>query len=245
MKERRAIVKIVDSCSSSIACRLWLISILLLSAFPLAVQAEDRNDGALWTVNQIAVPLDERFAAHLMVQNRWVDNLDSYQRTVIRPWLSFDWTDQVELALGYDHHEFVEPRHAYEDRAWQRIAYRHKLGESTLLTHFWMEERFFQVSTTVAFRARFLIGVAHPLPADFGLVVRNEFFVDLHGTAIVRRAGLGEDQFYAGINHPLGRFVNLDMGYLMNYLDRNGPDPFNHALVIGLSFKTPEIGDWL
>lgn len=222
-----------------------LIAGLLWLLVPLPAKAEDRNDGALWAVNQLAVPLDERFAVHLMVQNRWVDNLDSYQRTVIRPWLSFDWTERLDLDLGYDRHEFVNPSHGHEDRAWQRIAYRHKLGESTLLTHFWMEERFFQGSSTVAFRGRFLIGVAHPLPADLGLIVRNEFLVDFHGTAIVRRAGLGEDQFYVGLNYPVARWVNLDMGYLMNYLDRKGPDQFNHALMIGLSFTTPAIADWL
>jgi hypothetical protein len=34
------------------------------------------------------------------------------------------------------------------------------------------------------------------------------------------------------------------MGYLMIYLDQKGPDQFNHALLIGLSIKTPEIGSW-
>ena len=224
--------------------RIGCIAVLLGILFPLTTRAEDRNDGALWTVNQIAVPLGERFAVHMMVQNRWVENIDTYQRTVLRPWVSFDWTEHIELALGYDRHEFVNPVHAYEDRAWQRIAYRHPLGDATLLTHFWMEERFFEISTTVAYRARFMFGASHPLPYDFGVVVRNEFFVDLHGTSLIRRAGLGEDQLYAGINHPLGRWVKLDLGYLMNYLDRKGPDQFNHALLVGLSIKTPEIGDW-
>lgn len=218
--------------------------LLLTAIAPLSARAEDRNDGALWIVNQIGVPLSERFAVHMMVQNRWVENIDTYQRTVLRPWLSFDWTDRVELAVGYDRHEFENPFNAYEDRAWQRIAYNHPLGDAKLLTHLWMEQRIFQGTDSVANRARFMFGVSHPLPLDFGMVVRNEFFVDLHGTSIVRRAGLGEDQLYAGINHPLGRWATVDLGYLMNYLDRKGPDQFNHAVLIGLSFKTPEIGDW-
>lgn len=207
------------------------------------VHAEDRNDGALWTVNQIGVPLDERFAVHLMVQNRWNDDIDSYERTVIRPWLSFDWTERLNLAFGYDRHEFVNPNR-YEDRAWQRIAYRHEIGHTTLRTHLWMEERFFQGPSTTAFRARFLIGADRPLSNDLRLVFRNEFLVDLHGTAQIRRAGLGEDQLFLGVNHSLARWVNLELGYLMVYLDRKGPDQFNQALFLGLSFKTPPIVSW-
>lgn len=224
--------------------RIVFVVFLTSLIAPLPARAEDRNDGALWTVSQIGVPLSERFAVHMMVQNRWVEDIDTYQRTVLRPWLSFDWTDRVELAIGYDRHEFENPFNAYEDRAWQRIAYQHPLGDARLLTHLWMEQRIFQRTDSVANRARFMFGVSHPLPLDFGMVVRNEFFVDLHGTSIIRRAGLGEDQFYAGVNHSLGRWATLDVGYLMNYLDRRGPDQFNHALLIGLSLATPEIGDW-
>ncbi len=234
----------VESNLPGISRRVGYVVLLLCIFLPLTSQAEDRNDGALWTVSQIAVPLDERFAVHMMVQNRWFKNIDSYERTVLRPWISFDWTERIELALGYDRHEFENPVDRHEDRAWQRIAYRHPLRDATLLTHFWMEERFFQGSSTVAYRARLMFGATHPLPHDFGILIRNEFFVDLHGTSRVRRAGLGEDQLYAGINHPLGRWVNLDMGYLMIYLDRKGPDQFNHALLLGLSIKTPEIGSW-
>ena len=235
----------VEFCLSRVFWRLWLATSFVVVLLPSTVQAEDRNDGALWTVNQIGVPLDERFAVHLMVQNRWSNDIESYERTVVRPWLSFDWTERVGLSLGYDRHEFVSPIHRHEDRAWQRIAYRHELGESTLLTHLWMEERFFQGSSTTAVRARFMVGATYPLSNELRLAVRNEFFVDLHGTSRVRRAGLGEDQLFLGINHPLHRWVNLELGYLMVYLDRKGPDQFNHALLMGLSFKTPKIGDWL
>ena len=68
----------------------------LIAAGPSA-RAEDRNEGAVWAVNQVAVPLTERFTFHTMVQNRWVNDVETYERTVVRPWLSFDWTENVEL----------------------------------------------------------------------------------------------------------------------------------------------------
>lgn len=204
-------------------------------------QAEDRNDAALWTVNQIAIPLDERLTAHLMVQNRWTRSLDSYERTVVRPWLSFDWNERITFALGYDAHEFENPVHALENRAWQRIAYHHDFGVPTLLTHFWLEERFFQGSSKVAWRGRFLVGASFELPANFGAVIRNEFFVDLNETSRIRRTGLGENQFWIGLNHPLGQWVKVELGYLMQFLDRKGPDQFNHGLTIGFALRTPSL----
>ena len=70
-------------CVSAIFCALCLL-------LPVAASATDDNDAGIWINNQIAMPLDQRVAAHLMVQNRWVKNVESYERTVVRPWLSFD-----------------------------------------------------------------------------------------------------------------------------------------------------------
>lgn len=222
---------------------LLLIACAIGPLLPIDAWAEDRNDAALWLVNQVAVPLDERFAFHLMVQNRWVDDLDEYQRTVIRPWLSFDWTDHVELAVGYDAHNFEEPRSFLENRAWQRIAYHYDFGVPSLFTHFWLEERFFEDTSAVAVRGRFQIGGSLELPQDFGLVVRNEFFVDLNQPSPIRRVGLGEDHLFVGLSHPLGRWLRVEAGYLMQYLDRPGPDTFNHTFVLGFSATTPALRD--
>ena len=93
----------------------------------------------------------------------------------------------------------------------------------------------------MAWRGRFQIGGSLELPRDFGLVLRNEFFVDLNETARIRRRGLGEDQLFAGVNHPLGRWLSIEVGYLMQYLDKRGPDVFNHTLMIGFSARTPKL----
>ncbi|MBW2498737.1 MAG: DUF2490 domain-containing protein [Deltaproteobacteria bacterium] len=218
---------------------LPILAFLLLLAG--AARADDRNEGAIWLVNQAAVPLDDRFAFHAMLQNRWVNDVESYERTVVRPWISFGWTDQVELAVGYDRHEFNDAPND-ENRAWQRIAYRYDFGAPALFTHFWLEERFFESSTTVAWRGRFQVGGSLELPHDFGLILRNEFLIDFNGTSRVRRAGLGENQLYAGFHYDITRWLRFDLGYLLQYRDqKDQPDLFDHTLSTGFSVRTPSL----
>jgi len=224
------------SCAFAIACAF---SVLL----PATAGARDDNDAGIWIMNQIAVPLDERVAAHVMVQNRWVDNVDTYQRTVVRPWLSFDWTEQVELSLGYDAHFFENPVDTTENRAWQRITFKHDFGVPTVFTHFWLEERFFERSDEVAWRGRFQLGGSVELPMDFAFVLRNEWFVDLNKTPRIRRTGLGENHFALAINHPLGRWLRIETGYTLQYVDLPGTDAFNHFWVVGFSATTPALTD--
>ena len=63
---------------------------------------------------------------------------------------------------------------------------------------------------------------------NFGLVLRNEWFVNLNTTPMVRRTGLGENQFAVTFNHPLGRWLQIETGYTLQYVDLAGPDVFNH-----------------
>jgi hypothetical protein len=224
------------TCARAIACVLCVL-------LPAAAHATDDNDAGIWIVNQIAVPLDQRVAAHVMVQNRWVENVDSYQRTVVRPWLSFDWTEQVELALGYDAHFFENPVDTLENRAWQRIAFKYDFGVPAVFTHFWLEERFFERSDEVAWRGRFQLGGSVELPMDFGFVLRNEWFVNLNTTPLVRRTGLRENHFAVALNHPLGRWLRIETGYTLRYLDLPGRDVFDHLWVIGFSATTPALFD--
>ena len=221
------------------------LALMLLLAPAEGVRAKDRHEGAAWLVNQIAVPLSERFSFHTMVQNRWIDDVDYYERTVVRPWFAFEWTEHVGLALGYDRHEFKDGLD--EDRAWQRIEYRHGLeetrfGEPTLFTHFWLEERFFERTKRISWRGRFQIGGSLELPSGFGFLLRNEFFVDFNETSRVRKTGLGENQLYAGFFHPLTDWLRFDVGYLMQYRDQKEQDLYDHGVSLGFSIRTPSLG---
>ena len=215
-----------------------------LSLGASAARAGDRHEGAIWIVNQAAAPVSEKISLHLMVQNRWTEDVGPYQRTMVRPWVTVGLPAGFRFATGYDAHAFESPTEFVEQRAWQRIEWSHPLGPVRLLTHFWLEERFFP-GNSVAWRGRFQVGGAVDLPADVQLVVRNDMMFDLNTTDRIRSTGLGENQLFATFSRRLLDGVRLDAGYLMQYLDSPGSDLYNHSFTIGLAFETPALRELL
>lgn len=206
--------------------------------------AED-HDAGVWLANQVEVPLGERLAIHGMLQHRWTDEIERYERTLVRPWISYTWPDRGRLALGYDFHEFEQPDR-WEHRAWQRFAVRHPLERINLLGHVWLEERFFQNTNDVALRARLNAGASFGLDDATSLLLRNEIFFDLNGTSRIRNAGLGENHLVLALRRKLpGRLV-FEVGYLQQYVDRRGnADVYTHFLMTGFSWRAPQLADWL
>lgn len=231
----------------SVACArsVILIAFFVLVGFPRISNAED-HDAGVWLVNQFAVPLGERLSFHTMLQGRWSDEIEQYERTLVRPWISYAWPDGGHVALGYDFHEFENPVHRWEHRAWQRFAVGHPIEPFTLQAHVWLEERFFQNTNDVAVRARFNAGASVDLGNDFALLLRDEVFFDLNGTSRIRNAGLGENQLVLALSRALPGGLRFEVGYLQQYLDRRGPDDLvNHFVMTGFSLRTPQLADWL
>ncbi|MEM7409348.1 MAG: DUF2490 domain-containing protein [Myxococcota bacterium] len=213
---------------------------LLLCAAGVA-QAGDRSEGAVWIVNQAAVPLGNGLSFHGMVQNRFTGDADVYQRTVLRPWLAWNLPHGFELAVGYDAHLFAEPRSFAEQRGWQRIAYRYDFGGFRALTHLWLEERFFPGEST-AFRMRWAIEGAVDLPYETAFVLRNEFFFDLNPTSRIPARKFGEDQLVAQLQHRINPWLRADVGYLMQFLDGGDDDLYNHTFTAGFAVTLPGLG---
>jgi hypothetical protein len=80
-----------------------------------------------------------------------------------------------------------------------------------------------------------------PLPDDFRLRARNEFLVDLNETSQIRHAGLGENQLVATVDHPLGRWLRIEAGYMLQHLDGKGGDLYNHTFVFGFAATPPTL----
>ncbi len=111
-----------------------LLSLALANLATPSPSLADDHDAGIWVVNQVRVPLGERLAIHGMVQYRLSDEVESYERTLFRPWLSYSWPNKGHIAVGYDLHEFEQPDR-WEQRAWQRFAVQHPLEHFKLLGH--------------------------------------------------------------------------------------------------------------
>ncbi len=213
----------------------------LVVAIAAPASAATRQDGALWVVNQIAVPFDATFSFHVMTQHRILRDLDRYERTVVRPWIRTALPHGFAVSLGYDAHLVENPRATEEHRAWQRIELRREFGAFTGFGHFWLEERFFG-GEDVAWRSRIGLGASLDLTERLQLVASNEFLVDLNETPTIRDRGLGDDRFVLGLSHRVAAGLRLNAGYMLRYLDLS-PDLFEHTATIGFSFATPVLSE--
>ena len=216
-----------------------LLGIVLL-AVACSARA-DQDDAALWIVNQVSVPVSERWSVNLMTQARIIREIGTYERSVVRPWVAVKLPWNFEAAVGYDAHLFENPRSLLESRGWQRLGYEHDWGRFKTQVHFWQEERFIEGDDEVAWRSRFLVGATVPLPYSLTGVVRNEFFINLNKTDRIRDLGLGENQFFAGFRRRVTPWLRVDVGYLMQFLERPDRDVYNHGLLLGFSITTPSL----
>lgn len=214
---------------------------LALAAASPARAAEEL--GALWFTAQLHAPLTDRLSAHLLLQPRIGDDFSELARIVVRPWLQASFSHGLAGALGYDAHVIVEPRSLLEQRAWQQLSFRHSWAPTRANARFRLEQRFFEGSNEVALRARFLIGFAVPLSWSVELVARNEFFVNLNETGVIRRTGYRENRLFGGFARRLGGRTRGEVGYQMQWVGLPGSDLVNHTLMLGLAVDLPSLQD--
>ena len=89
------------------AALAFLASAALASA-PNVSSAQD-HDAGIGLINQFQVPLGERLSIHGMLQNRWTEDVDTYERTLVRPWISYALEDGGHVTADYHFHEFESP----------------------------------------------------------------------------------------------------------------------------------------
>ena len=217
---------------------------LALVGLPRAGLAND-NAAALWLVNEIVAPLGDRLSLHAMLQNRWTQDIGSYERTVVRPWVEVAWPDHFQLAAGYDLHAFESPVPRREHRSWQRVAVSHPVSRVKLLGHFWLEQRFFEGADDIALRGRFNAGGQIELTPGLSLLVRNEWMFNLNRTSRIDEVGLGENHFVVALFKDLPAGLRVQVGYLQQYLNQPGDvDLLNHTVTTGFIWRTPALASW-
>ncbi len=219
---------------------------LLVAAFACAMTlpnaAEATEQGpAVWITTAVRVPFADRYAFRLITQPRFIDNVAKFRILLVRPWFEVAIPKGFSVGLGYDALIFFQPISRTEHRIWEQLSHRHAWEHFRLDSRFRLEQRFFSDESSVSVRGRFLLGAAVPLVAAIELVVNNEFFVNFNEVPIVGEKGYHENRLFGGFSRRFGPWVQVSVGYQMQWLDPAGTNLINHTVMLGAAFDTPAI----
>lgn len=89
----------------------------------------------------------------------------------------------------------------------------------------------------VAHRSRQTVRFAMPTQIISGLsaVLYDEYFVNMNDASWGVHRGFDQNRAFVGVNYFFNQHVNMDIGYLNQYVNRPNVDVENHVLAITIN----------
>ncbi|MBL8724941.1 MAG: DUF2490 domain-containing protein [Planctomycetes bacterium] len=239
----------------SVPLALAAAAILSLSR---PVQAQLDHDGGVWTALNSQGKLDSlapelsRVRWWLDVHVRQRDEGERFETSIVRPGVGYALTDTMTAWVGHAWvvNDLPGKDPFGEHRIWQQFSWNPDVGrlapslaDLKLSSRTRLEERFVEDHGTVGWRLRQMFKATYPLRQDHRVFasVWDELFWDLNdatwGTHGTQSTGFSQNRGFAGIGFQLdeGRHWSVEVGYLNQWVDRQGRDDrMNHVVAVWL-----------
>lgn len=211
----------------------------LLPATPAMAQQQDVQ---AWEQLNVVLPVARRVRLTAEQIARTSDRQHGIYTTEYGVLVGIQIAKGVELGVGYRHVGFFNGNTAAdEERIRQQIVVSHGRFAGRLR----LDERFHPDGREIGFRLRPLIRYNLPIRRSrLSLFASHESFILPNSTAWGQKAGYERMRNIAGVNVPIGKALNADIGYLNQYrLGRGGARPqMDHALTMQLTVNLDELG---
>ena len=222
---------------------LVLLAILLISLTNYSCKAVE-NDLGLWTPVFITLPINKRFSSQLEINPRLQDNVTQFHQLFIRPALTYHLSDKLSLTQGYSWNPLFHP-FKNNQRIWQQVQLSNDFSKLKLGNRFRLEERFIENVSGVPIRGRYRIGTWIPLDKEkkWTFVTWDEIFVNFNSRSHGPQGGFDRNWLFAGINKKISENVNLEGGYMFQYINNRSPkqDLLNHVILVNLYVTLPQL----
>lgn len=226
--------------------------IMLLSAS--AVLAQTQFTG--WAAAFNTFSSKGKTSIHLDVQARSSDEFRYLQSFLARTGVNYKIRNNMIATAGY---AYISNRrtvttitgYAPEHRIWEQLLVSHPLFHSTLAHRFRLEQRFISTSTVqgnalendgnvFANRFRYFVRTMLPLTTNkpfqkgwFG-ALQNEVFLNIGDKSSVNGKTFDQNRAYIAAGYRLSPSVDLEAGYLNQYITGRIGFTNNHVLQIAL-----------
>ncbi|MEM7223062.1 MAG: DUF2490 domain-containing protein [Pseudomonadota bacterium] len=193
------------------------------------------DDLQQWSVLKVTHPLDERIDLSLMLQGRFADDISEVDVVIVRPDIGYHLSDHVTLFLGYDYYDRPQPGEDSENRVWEQLGIKHRVGDLAIANRLRVEQRIIENVDGVTVRARYRLRLAHPLgDPDWEAIAFNEVFANLNQEPGGPAEGFEQNRLFGGLGYQIRPGLELEAGYMW----RREPSASDHILVLGLYLDT-------
>ncbi len=230
-----------------------ILALLLTSV----IHAQTNHTGWLATFNTFKT--GKKTSIHNDLQWRGSDELTHTQTFLARVGLNVKLNNTLTVTAGY---AFIHNRrtvagvtgYAPEHRIWQQLLIAQKFKHTLLSHRFRLEQRFISRSTVVnnelknedayfANRIRYFARAVQPLNGDPGFkkgmfaALQNEVFFNFGNTANVNGQHFDQNRFYATAGYRINPVIDLEAGYLNQYVKNRSGRTNNHILQLAAYLK--------
>ena len=215
-----------------------LVASLVAAIIPVAARADDTQNWETVTV-QVALGGPWRVSNETVARSSDAKGFYELENNLM---LGYKLNKHVTLWAGYTH----DPQYLHGDftvmehRARQQVAFDNilKVGPASLSGRLRLEERWRDGIAGTGWRLRPYAKLTLPI-ANHGktaLVLSHESFLNLSRTSFQKASGEDRMRNFIGINTPLVKHVNLEVGYLEQHgFVRAGADTDDHVASVGIT----------
>lgn len=215
--------------------RIFMIP-ALLAAIPAAAQ-----DVQSWNTLLMQGPVDGKLLLWGELQPRFTNDVGRLGQFIARGAVGVRTANDIDFHAGY-HYQHNNPAPGVtsdEHRFWQQVmgpVLRRQNGFA-LITRWRLEQRTFEGAQDTGWRLRILWRGQMPLQGagTAGPLLWSETFVAFNGTDWGARSGFDQQRSFVGWLQPLSPRLNLEAGYLHQYIRRPGSDAGNHVISLTLN----------
>lgn len=199
--------------------KITLLVIVLLSGV-LSAQNTGEEDWGAWYMYFGTNTISDKFSLHTEAQFRYYETTGNFNQLLLRTGINYHINPDAIVTLGYGYistdgtfEEFPDEINAKENRIFQQLILKNKVGEFLFEHRYRLEQRFIDFGdiTDTQHRARYRLQVTLPLTDIFFINVYDEVFLNLQDEVF------GQNRLYAALGVHITSNSSLQIGYLKNH----------------------------
>jgi len=243
----------------NIALKIY-IQLILICSFILQslISTAQQNKFSGWAMTQNTITISPKFNLIFDSQLRSNDQWKQPETFILRPGLTYVLNKNVSMSAGlaliHNWKTIEGVRDAVSDnRIWQQLGINKTIKNGALQHRIRMEERWIPVlkidgseivKSDPKFNARFRYFARwiHPFSTTEKLTkgmywaVQNEFFFNAAGASHANRKLFDQSRTYAGTGYRLSKHADLELGYMLVYIEGRNKDYTTNNIIQLASF---------